>query len=1104
MTDMPGGATPARPETADWYQALSLVERLGGPSHGPSKPRTDTITESARKRLARWKSQPPFATTSLFAERLAIDAIAEEDLLGLLSEPPEALRRRLPPPPWAARVERAFSDSASQEPIAWPEEIRPAEMLGFLQSVEPLVHAAVRELRDGIRRLAGGAAELPFDPATAWSLFLPHLPQRLLSRLARALVLDLNVARVQGLLGGGTAEERFESFLAKIRRPGEMLALLREYPVLAREVVRCLDQWVAANLEFLERLAADWAAIRQNFIPDGDPGPLVEAKGDAGDRHRQGRSVFLLRFTSGFRLVYKPKSLAVDVHCGQLLDWIDRQGSLTAGSGTSPVPQLRIPRVLDRGRYGWAEFVEARTCQRPEEVGLFYRRQGAFLALFYALAAIDFHHENLIADGAHPVPLDLEALFHPLGLQGDNKRADYLASVMLFNSVFGVGLLPGRIWSNPEFEGVDMSGLGGLPGQLFPFASPAWEGEGTDEMRLIRKRYPMPEAANRPTLQGQPLGRFEHGEELVGGFRDMYRFLESHREQLLGPHGPLDWFAGDEVRVVIRATRTYSELLHESFHPDVLRNGLDRDRLFDRLWNGADSNPHLARLIPAERFDLWNGDVPMFTTVPPSRDLWTSTGERVGGVLDEPGMSRARRRLEAMGDDDLARQVWFIRASLATLAPVRPRPPKPVYQLHEAPARAGRPEFLAAARAVADRLEKLAIHGEDDVSWVGLAAVQERAWSLVPLGTDLYDGLPGVAFFLAYIGSVTEDERYTRLARAALQTLRHSLRFRPDGVSSIGAFAGWGGLLYAWTHLGVLWGDGELIAETEAFVERLGGLIEKDGGLDVIDGSAGCVLTLLRLERCLPCPQKALDAAVRCGHRLIARAQPAGQGVGWMTRVPSKVPLAGLSHGAAGMAWALLSLAARTGERHFEQCARQAIAYERGLFSAERRKWPDLRDFPGEPAGAGRFECMTAWCHGGAGIGLARLTCLPYVDDPAVRGEIDVALETTRAEGFGWNHSLCHGDLGNLELLAQAGRVLGDVHWHGEAERVGDAILETIDRDGWVCANPVGVESPGLMTGLAGIGHGLLRLAEPDRVPSVLILEPPPGPCPQTTVACGY
>jgi lantibiotic modifying enzyme len=43
----------------------------------------------------------------------------------------------------------------------------------------------------------------------------------------------------------------------------------------------------------------------------------------------------------------------------------------------------------------------------------------------------------------------------------------------------------------------------------------------------------------------------------------------------------------------------------------------------------------------------------------------------------------------------------------------------------------------------------------------------------------------------------------------------------------------------------------------------------------------------------------------------------------------------------------------------------------------------------------------------------------------------------------------------------------------------------------WICANPLGVESPGLMTGLAGIGYAFLRFADPARVPSVLALDGP-------------
>jgi lantibiotic modifying enzyme len=56
----------------------------------------------------------------------------------------------------------------------------------------------------------------------------------------------------------------------------------------------------------------------------------------------------------------------------------------------------------------------------------------------------------------------------------------------------------------------------------------------------------------------------------------------------------------------------------------------------------------------------------------------------------------------------------------------------------------------------------------------------------------------------------------------------------------------------------------------------------------------------------------------------------------------------------------------------------------------------------------------------------------------------------------------------------------------------GATILDSIDRAGWQCGGPGAVEIPGLMIGIAGIGYQLLRLAEPQRVPSILLLEPPP------------
>jgi lantibiotic modifying enzyme len=259
----------------------------------------------------------------------------------------------------------------------------------------------------------------------------------------------------------------------------------------------------------------------------------------------------------------------------------------------------------------------------------------------------------------------------------------------------------------------------------------------------------------------------------------------------------------------------------------------------------------------------------------------------------------------------------------------------------------------------------------------------------------------------------------------------------------------------------------------------------------VIKGAAGCMGGVLSLYRCAP-SERTLGVAVQCGDRLIACSQATEQGIAWHT-VGMRQPLTGFSHGAAGMAWALLELYAHTGAERFRTAALHAIAYERSLFVPEVGNWLDLREHEaGKPAGVeGERRYMTSWCHGAPGIGLARLQALPYVDDAIIHVEIDTALQTTRTQGFGRNHSLCHGDLGNLEFLLQASTKREGAPGCAQVYHLAEQILESICTHGWRCGTSFGVESPGFMTGLAGIGYAWLRLAEPTRVPSVLMLAPP-------------
>lgn len=1055
-----------------WYAALTLRERLAGlESAGGALPSIPADASSA-ERLERWRQQAPFGKADLFARRLAAEGLTDETFAYLLGEPVERLRGRFHArPPWLDRLARAFDSSMSAEGPDDSQDAQPS----FIEIASPLVADGRARFGRALDELAAQHL-LPFDRDVAVETMARNLGLRLAQVLERTLVLELNVARLRGELDGETPEARFRTFLLGLRTRERALALLSEYPVLARQLVRAVDNGVAFHLEFFRRLAADWEVIRQLLCDGKDPGKLEEVSGSLGDSHRRGRSVLVARFASGARVVYKPRSLALDAHFQELLSWLDERGQ---------EPPLRTIGIADRGDYGWVEFVEARGCDTPDAVRRFFQRQGAYLALLYALDATDFHSENLIAHGEHPILLDLEALFHArLERVAASSAAHRAALEAVEDSAIRVGLLPQRIWGTAEAEGVDISGLGSLPGQMTPFEVPRWRAAGTDEMRLGRERVVMPVGTSRPSLGGAEVDVLEHADAIAAGFAATYRLLERHRAPLLAAGGPLARFAADEVRVILRPTQTYGVLLREGFHPDLLHDELDRAQLFDRLWGSVELQRHLARVIPAELEDLAEGDVPMFTARPGSVDLWTSAGERLPGFFDEPSLSHVRHLIERLGEEDLERQLWFVRASLATVS-------KRSHAIRGAdPARAvgtvGREELHAAARAIGDELERRAVREGEDAAWIGLTQSGDRHWQLAPLGTDLYDGVSGVAMFLGYLGAATGEERYVALARAGLRVARRELEDLPEQVDAIGGFGGLAGVIHALVHLGALWGDGELLEEARAAVGRLPDLVERDELLDIVGGSAGCIGVLLSLQRHAP-SAAVLAVARQCGERLLATGRSADQGLGWLTPVAKETPLSGFSHGAAGIAWALLRLASVTGEERFRRAGLQSIAYERTLFSPEQGNWWDLRYGATGPSRV----CSAAWCHGAPGIGLSRLDLLGNLDDDTVRDEIRVAIQTTVRFGFGDNHSLCHGDLGNLELLASGARALGDLPLRATVESVARAILDDVRVTGWRCGNPMLVESPGLMTGLAGIGYGLLRLADPERVPSILLLEPP-------------
>ncbi len=1068
-----------------WYRALNLSERLAAGR------RPDVLAAGAAgaagadealwarggRLLDEWRAQSPFQQDEWFGRRLDLSGIAGEDeLLSLLAEPDEDLAGRCGEPAgWMVRLLDAF-DRAGRSPR---QRSLPDWSPDFVALVEPLAAESLARVRQTAQRLAAEQPVPLFDAGRIAEVLYIEVSGALDGLVSRVAALEMKVAKLRDELVGDTPEERYQSFLDRLRDPRFSLAILRDYPVLARLAVELLDLWADASVEFLERLCGDWSLLREEMFGGQELGKIDSISGGAGDRHRGGRSVKLVRFTSGLGVAYKPRSLEIDVRFAKLLAWLRERGA----------PELRVPSTLDRGAYGWTALVPHAACSTMAELERFYARQGAWLALLYMLNAHDFHAENVVAVGEHPVLVDLETLFRPELWAREETRFESAAEIDFAESVMQVMLLPFLQRRGEEQHAVEPSGLGGREGQLGLVSGPAWENKRTDELRLVRRPVELQTSLNRPRLAEETASAFDFSRQIVGGFESMIRLLADCRAELLTPGSPLLECAGAEVRVLLRPTQLYGFILGESFHPRLLRDAPERDRLFDRLWFGIDrsSRPDLfLAMIPGEHADLWRGDIPFLSTRVDSRDGWTTSGGRLEGLFLLSGLEVVRSRFERLDEKNVERQAWYIRCSLASLAWTPERELPPPYRRAHKPRPVETGDLLRKSLEIGRRLETLAQVSGDEASWIGLTPVIGHGWQLRPMRTDLYSGLPGTILFLAYLGEVTAREEPRRLAEKALKTLRKQIEWQLGEIEHIGGFSGWGGLLYTWTHLASLWRDPSLHEEAAGLLRHLEGALAKSQDFDVSFGLAGAIVSLLGFRQATGDPA-VLGLACRLGDLLIRRASPAGGALGWPLESMGNLAPTGFSHGAAGCAWALFELFAATGEERYREAALQGITYENSQFSSAEDNWADLRYVAaGEPA-----RYMAAWCNGATGIGLSRLRILRHHHDPVLLRDAGAAVRSTLRKGFGNNHCLCHGDLGSLELLLEASRGLADPAWGRELSEQTSRVFAGIEENGWICGLPLAVESPGLMEGIAGIGYGLLRLAAPDRVPSVMLLDPP-------------
>lgn len=942
----------------------------------------------------------------------------------------------------------------------------------FIEIIAPIIGRAYQELTGAL--VSGGFSEKYAAPLSR--RVSEQLKQSFVDLLGPILFSLFQQHKAQ-LATAESGLAPYSTFVERMRSQG-FRQLFEARPILLRLMATLYCQWMESMLEFLCRLEKDLPAVTEMLLSKSVGlclDDLYDFEFGLSDPHNEGRSVAVVIFKCGEKVLYKPKDLRPEHQMSTLL------ANLKA---CDPHVDLRVPKCIPMIGYGWMEFIECRACVNPQQVSAYYRRAGTWLGLIYLLDGSDIHEENLIACGEQPVPVDLEVLFQGVSDPGLAVDARRLAQEKVRHTVLGVGMLPtyGRDHKQQSFE------IGGLKAGRYKEKTLVWTDTNTDFMNMEVQERERSHDANLPRLGNEIQEVKEFHQPLIDGFECCIRLFLNLRDSGRMME-ILEGFKSLKFRKVYRPTYFYYLMLERLRDFKNWRNGLEwsleAEFVFRLVDSGDASSQNPIAVAAHEKAALLSLNIPYFKqSATASERQQSSESDRADSPVD--GFSLACARLSRLSQKDVERELHLINFALETKSSAR----KPWLNDVGALSLLDTPEKMA--QFIADQ----AVRHNGSAAWLGLDWQPDLGKSqLVVLGQDLYNGNGGIAIFLAACAKLLEKHELKQLSYEAVALMRGSIvDLDPKTYGNrvgIGGGTGLTSYAYVLATLSQLLEDSALLNEAGSLIDQLDDhLINSDAAYDVLSGNAGAILALLKCYR-LDLRQSTLEKAVACAMHLLKHMAR------WKESVANPKPDAtiqanGFAHGAAGISLALVKLSQATGKDMFRSAAMELVEFENTSFSTRASNWPDLRH---RHLPESAWACQ--WCHGATGIGLARL-CAADINPSSAASTVDrsALLEDVQRALRGvdlleWPSpldSLCCGNAGNIEFLREAGLRLDRPELTERADSLVAGVISRYRAAGdfsWSLGSTA--FNLGLFRGLSGLGYAMLRGAYPGRLPNVLM-----------------
>ncbi|SEF22670.1 type 2 lantibiotic biosynthesis protein LanM [Streptococcus gallolyticus] len=846
---------------------------------------------------------------------------------------------------------------------------------------------------------------------------------------AKSLVYLINEKRENKYLIGINSEERYEYFTKKYVLTGIILDEIRaKFP----NINNSFHNYFNSLNKLGTQITSDYLNDHQNLINLGLADELdnIVNLQVVGDMHN---AVAVVKVNLTSRSLYYKPHLDNYIVFNEILKLLNSK--LPANLKQQ---QIKFSASSD---HTWVEEVKRQPLMK-ENVHNYFSRMGGLIAIAYSLNMTDLHFENIVSYGDYPVILDMETI---CGTKLNND--EYLFTMAqkevnnkIFDSVLNTGLLPMK--GLGSIFGGDVSGMMGGEftksfNQIVDINKDTIHFEKKIERLTNKDHLPYYIKNNDEILIKNTQ---DYLTDIVYGFNSTYDHIRSLKNEIMTVVEKYDFLT---CRVIFRQTIHYSLLL-ELLNSPIYQN--KSENILSKLSYSAYSNGVLA----SEKHQLLDGNIPIFNQKFGSINIFDSVSTVQTTYLTP--IEILKIKLSSLSSSDKQFQEKLICFSLQGNIELYLNPQ---FDLKSSTSKLEPDELIT--QSINNIKQKIInnslVASDGTINWFNVSVGDYDELELEPMDDTIYKGMAGVKLPFLLLSkfnlNTSSDQKIISGINKSLDISNYTLNQESFYEGTFGS-------------------------QLQTFKENPNKILQDPHQWDALLGASGTIIGIYQNFKITSDLKVVIEQYAN--YLVKSLKNNSINGYSWFDDEHQNLVNVSFAHGNSGCMTALLISYAFLGKAEYLDTFKKAWKSEQKF----RRDcgWEDTRNDD--------RTSSANWCHGSTGVLISRLIwfklnkkfkILNEQDVHQVYDEISHSVSDIIDRGLSIkNFSLCHGIMGNLIALNEYSLTFSNEEVQKLVQKTLLSVCSVGLKKDWLCGVNDLFYNNGLMTGLAGILYGIVKI----------------------------